>query len=140
MRLISIVLVASSSAICFATTQASDQPIRVSFCEVISAPKTYDQKLIETRILLDQTEHALTAYDSNCKPGQDDTQTAASLPDSWWTKSKEGKKLYSILKHNHTAEADVVATFDGAGGPYGGDLTPFRLTVQRLLSVVEIRK
>jgi hypothetical protein len=139
MRLISIVLVASSWGICVASKQASDQPIRVGFCQVISAPATYDRKLIETRILLYQTEHALSAHGLNCEPGKD-TQTAASLPDSWWSIDKEGKKLSSILKHSRTAEADVVATFDGSGGPYGGDLDPFRLEIKRLLFVEEVRK
>jgi hypothetical protein len=120
--------------------QINEPPKKASFCEMASSPQTYDKKLVETDVLLESSEHSLGAYGPACIPTEkNDTMAQAVLPSSW-NSTKMGKKLESLLRHQHRAKVGVVGTFYGSGGPYGPDVAPFRLTIERLTSVEETQK
>ena len=133
-------LLVVTCAVAFTGIQVNESPKKASFCTVVASPRTYDKELIETDVLLDPSYHSLGAYDPACVPTEKkDTMAQAVLPSSWDT-TTIGRKLKSILSREHKARVGVIGTFYGSGGPYGPDKAPFRITIERIISVKDVQQ
>jgi hypothetical protein len=51
-----------------AGSQGDDAVRRVSFCDVVSAPESFDTKLISTEVLISSSYHSVAVYDPACMP------------------------------------------------------------------------
>jgi hypothetical protein len=118
----------------------SEQAPSVSYCDLLSAPQNYDKRIIATEALVASSEHEVHVFDSACRSTVTDDRSASIELPNGWNSTKPGKKLSKILRHDRTAKAAFEATFYASGGPYGPEGTRFRLVMQRLISVEEIRK
>jgi hypothetical protein len=83
---------------------ASDEPLSVSFCDMLATPQRFDQKTVATEAFIRSSEHEVDAYDSKCRSTVISDPTASVEFPSGWNSTKLGKRLSRILRHDRTAK------------------------------------
>jgi hypothetical protein len=117
---------------------SKEEITRVSYCDLLSVPQTYDKKLVTTAALVGSSFHSVAVYDPKCMSTAADNRSASLEFSQGWNSTLLGKKLSKALRHGHTVQVTFEGIFYGTGGPYGGDGTKYRFIVQRLISVEEV--
>jgi len=117
-----------------------DQPLSVSYCDLLSVPQKYDKEIVATKALIQSSYHEVHVYDSKCRSTVADDQSASIELLDGWNSTKLGKRLSKILRHDRKARVAFEAVFYGSGGPYGPERTRFRFVMRRLIAVEEVPK
>jgi hypothetical protein len=115
-------------------------PRNVPYCDLLSAPETYDKNSVTTEALIQSSYHEVHVFDSKCRSTATSDRSASIELPTGWNSTKAGKKLSKLLRHDRTARVAFESVFYGSGGPYGPERTRFRFVMQRLLSAEEVPK
>jgi hypothetical protein len=110
------------------------EPQSVNYCEVVTLPKDYDDKVLSVDVVLVPGEHTLSLFGADCLHLGYDRVTEAQLPNNW-TALPNGSALSRILRRHLSAKVKLIGTFDSSRGPYGPDGARFRFSISRIISV-----
>jgi hypothetical protein len=117
-----------------------EPPMKVPFCDLLSAPRKYDHREVATEALIQSSGHEVHVYSPKCRnTSTGDRSASIELPGEWQS-TKLGKRLSKILRHDRTAKVTFEAVFQSSGGPYGSEGTRFHFVLRRLASVEELSR